>query len=159
MAFNDKAEPRQPPAGASLGPIRSSPPSAAPSPTSAPSRVRRIILELGLRYRPASAEQLEGHQAKLAALIADLADLPPDMLERAASHWVRQSAFMPKASDLVRLARNFATAEHGRPMQRLDVAASRNARIAEEPGARRDLRWIDDGRGLRLVANGRSDDA
>jgi hypothetical protein len=118
--------------------------------------VRRIILELGLRYRPASADQLEAHQAKLAALIADLADLPPAMLERAASHWVRQSAFMPKASDLVALARNFASAERGSPMQRLDVAALRNARMAEEPGGRRDVRWVDDGHGLRLVGLARS---
>ena len=114
--------------------------------------MRRIILELGLRYRPAAADQLEGHQAKLAALTSDLADLPPPMLERAAQHWVRQSAFMPKASDLLALARSFARAERGSPLRPVDVAALRNARMAEEPGARRDLRWIDDGGGLRLVA-------
>jgi hypothetical protein len=83
--------------------------------------------------------------------MADLADLPPAMLERAASHWVRQSAFLPKASDLVALTRHFAIAEHGSATRRLDVAAQRNARMAEEAGARRDLRWVDDGIGLRLV--------
>jgi len=114
--------------------------------------VKRIVLELGLRYRPAAADQLEAHQAKLAALISDLADLPPAVLERAARHWVRQSAFMPKASELIALARNFASAERGSALRRLDVAALRNARMAEERGARRDLRWIDDGGGLRLVA-------
>ncbi len=116
--------------------------------------MKRIILELGLRYRPASADQLEAHQAKLAALMTDLADLPPAMLERAAGHWVRQSAFMPKASDLVMLARNFATAKRGSALQRLDVAAIRNARMEQEPGARHDVRWVDDGRGLRLVSGG-----
>lgn len=118
--------------------------------------MKRIILELGLRYRPAAADQLEAHQAKLAALIGDLADLEPAVLERAARHWVRQSAFMPKASELIALARNFASAEHGSALHRLDVAALRNARMAAEPGARRDLRWIDDGRGLRLVARDRA---
>lgn len=114
--------------------------------------MKRIILELGLRYRPAAADQLEAHQAKLAALISDLADLSPLMLERAAHHWVRQSAFMPKTSDLLALARNFASAERGSTRQPLDVAGLRNARMAEEPGSRRDLRWVDDGLGLRLVS-------
>jgi hypothetical protein len=119
--------------------------------------VKRIVLELGLRYRPAAADQLEAHHAKLAALISDLADLQPTVLERAARHWVRQSAFMPKASELIALARNFANAERGGRSGRLDVAALRNARLAEEPGGRRDLRWIDDGGGLRLVACDRAD--
>ena len=121
------------------------------SPKNVPSAVKRIILELGLRYRPAAAEQIEPHQAKLVAMMGDLADLPPALLERAARHWVRQSAFMPKASDLVALVGSFVRAERGGLLRRLDVAALRNARIAEEPGARRDLRWIDDGGGLRLV--------
>jgi hypothetical protein len=147
VAFSDRPDPPARPS-----PTRSSPPSAAPLPRSVPSAVKRIILELGLRYRPAAADQLEAHQAKLAALISDLADLSPPVLERAARHWVRQSAFMPKTSDLLALARSFACAERGSPLQPLDVAALRNARMAGEPGARRDLRWVDDARGLRLVA-------
>jgi hypothetical protein len=118
-----------------------------------PSAVKRIILELGLRYRPA-ADQLEAHQAKLAALMSDLADLPAAALERAANQWIRQSAFMPKASELIQLARNFARAERASPQRPLDVAASRNARMAAEAGARDDIRWVDDGHGLRLVAAG-----
>jgi hypothetical protein len=159
VEFSDKSDP---PGHASLGPTRSSPPSARPWRRSVPSAVKRIILELGLRYRPAASDQLEAHHAKLAALMSDLADLPPALLERAAGQWVRQSPFMPKASDLLQLARGFAGAEFGSALQPLDVAALRNARMAEEPGARRDLHWVDDGHGLRLVAvdaKGRSDDA
>ena len=157
MAFSDQQDP---PGGPRPNPTRSSPPCAEPWRRSVPSAVKRIILELGLRYRPAAADQLEPHQAKLAALMSDLADLPPALLTRAASHWVRQSAFMPKASDLIQLARHFANAEHDRPLRPLDVAGLRNARMNAEPGTRRDIRWIDDGRGLRLVAvnpEGRSD--
>jgi len=149
VEFSDQPDPS---GRARPSPTRSSPRSVEPWRKNVPSVVKRIILELGLRYRPAAADQLEPHQAKLAALMNDLADLPPAVLERAARHWVRQSAFLPKASDLLQLARNFANAERGNALQRLDVAGQRNARMAEEPGARRDLRWIDDGHGLRLVA-------
>lgn len=77
-----------------------------PSPTRKPSAgLKRIILELGLRYRPARADQLEGHQAKIAALISDLIDVPLEPLEFACRSWARRSQFMPKASDLIDLAR------------------------------------------------------
>jgi hypothetical protein len=61
-------------------------------------------LELGLRYRPVARDQLDGHQAKIAALIADLIDVPIGPLEAACKAWVAQSPFMPKASDLIELA-------------------------------------------------------
>lgn len=87
-------------------PILSSPHTNEPAPRKKPSAaLNRIILELGLRYRPTAAAQLEGHQAKIAALIADLIDVPLGPLEAACRQWVTRSPFMPKASDLIELAR------------------------------------------------------
>ena len=120
-----------------------------------PPSIRRIVLELGLRYRPAAADRIAAHLSRLEALMADLAELPPAMLERATAQWVRDKPFLPRASELVRLTRDLASAEAGSggaPGRRLDVAARRNAAIAGEPGARHDLRWIDDEHGLRLVS-------
>jgi hypothetical protein len=44
---------------------------------------------------------LEGHNATVAALIADVADMPPHLLERAIAEHVRESNFMPKAAQLI----------------------------------------------------------
>lgn len=66
--------------------------------------LRQAIMEVGLRYRPAAGDQLAGHQAKIAALIADLIDVPIEPLRMACTAWVRRSPYMPKASDLIALA-------------------------------------------------------
>lgn len=88
-----------------LGPTHSSRHTEGPARKNVPPSIKRLVLELGLRYRPASPAQLEGHQAKLVALMMDLADIPPPALERAIKRWVVDSPFLPKASDLVALCR------------------------------------------------------
>ena len=47
----------------------------------------------------------------MALLITDVADIPPDMLERAIQRHVRQSHFMPKASELIALCQAEARRE------------------------------------------------
>jgi hypothetical protein len=82
-------------------------PTVVPLRKSAPASIKRLILELGLRYRPMAPDQLEAYQAKLAALTADCADLPPKRLERAIADWARESPFLPKASDLISKAQSY----------------------------------------------------
>lgn len=66
---------------------------------------KRLIGELGLRYRPSAQADLEDHATALALLTMDVADIPAHLLELAIRDWVRESHFMPKASDLIALAK------------------------------------------------------
>lgn len=59
-----------------------------------------MIGELGLRYRPSAAADLEAHAARLALLALDIADCSPELLRYAIRQWVRQSRFMPTAAEL-----------------------------------------------------------
>lgn len=90
-----------------LGPTRASTSCGRESPRNVPPAIKRLIGELGLRYRPSGQADLEAHAASLALLARDLADVPPHFLERAIRDWVPRSHFMPKASELVELARKF----------------------------------------------------
>lgn len=70
-----------------------------------PPAVGRIIGELGLRYRPSAQADLEAHAEALRLLSEDLHDVPPHLLEDAAKRWVQANRFMPKASELIDMAR------------------------------------------------------
>lgn len=96
------------PAYADLGPTPRSISSARETHSSLPSgAVKRLIGELGLRYRPSAQADLEAHAAALALLARDVADVPPAYLERAIREWVRESVYMPKAKDLISLAQSY----------------------------------------------------
>ena len=66
--------------------------------------MKKIISELGLRFRPSAQADLEAHSAKLAFLAMDCADVPARFLEAAAKEWTRTSRFLPTASELIALA-------------------------------------------------------
>jgi len=85
--------------------------SEQPKKRAVPPAIGRIIGELGLRYRPAAAADLEAHAHTLRLLCEDVADVPPHLLEDAAKRWVRENKFMPKASELVALARGQLSTE------------------------------------------------
>lgn len=65
----------------------------------------RIIGELGLRYRPSAQADLIAHAEAIRLLTEDVADVPVELLDAAAKQWARENRFMPKASELVALAR------------------------------------------------------
>jgi hypothetical protein len=130
-----------------LGPTRSLQPTVVPLRKSAPPAVKRMILELGLRYRPAAADALEGYQAKIAALTADCADLPPNLLERAIADWVRTSPFLPKASDLIARCQGYVAPKLVGGLQAL--ADRYNVSMSSE-GIAKGLRWIVEGDELKL---------
>lgn len=77
-------------------------PSYAEPPRKKPSAaLRRIVGELGLRYRPASAAEIQAHEDKLELLIEDLNGMAEDVLEAAAKELAKERPFMPRASDLI----------------------------------------------------------
>lgn len=113
-----------------------------------PSSIRRIIAEVGLRYRPTERADLEAHTARLALLASDLADMPADYLQRAVNMWVAKSPYLPKASDLVEVARGFVE-------QKRAANSGAGANVIAEMNARRsdpDLLWVRDAGGsLKLL--------
>lgn len=95
-------------AGRSLpDPAQPSPSFDKPSSKNVPSAIKRLVAELGLRYRPSAQADLEEHAATLALLARDLADIPPQYLEKAIAVWVSQKPWLPKASELVEIAKRF----------------------------------------------------
>lgn len=93
-------------------------------------KTERLIGQLGLRYRPSAQADIEEHAAALALLTADVADIPPHILDEAISRHVAQSPYMPKASELIALAKEVvAPPSNGKPV---DMAARRNAQLRAE---------------------------
>ena len=118
-----------------------------------PAKIKALIAELGLRYRPTATADLVAHGALLALLARDLADLPPDRVERAINAWVRAERWMPKAADLVALCqqqqraefKHIAANDRSPRSSAQAFADSRNAAMATEPTARKDIEWyVDD---------------
>lgn len=68
----------------------------------------RIIAELGLRYRPSAQADLEAYAHTLRLLTQDVADVDPGALGYACREWVRTKPFLPKANELIALAREFS---------------------------------------------------
>ena len=90
-------------------------------------KTRRLIAELGLRYRPTAQADLEAHAAMLALLARDLGDVDPDHLEKAIAEHVRCSRFMPKAAELFDLVERYSSASrpiftvHAAPYHQQDI--------------------------------------
>lgn len=92
-------------------PLTSTARPAEPRKRSVPPAIGRIIGELGLRYRPSVSADLEAHALAIKLLAEDVSDIPPHLLETAAKRWVREQRFMPKASELIALARGELSGE------------------------------------------------
>lgn len=114
-----------------------------------------MISRLGLRFRPTNQADLEAHAGMLALLAEDLADIPSDLLDKAISRHVTSSPYMPKAADLIRLAKNIDAESRVEPVKRTgqsyahDLAAQYNARCTRD-----DVEWYVDHAGavaIRLI--------
>lgn len=122
-------------------------PQAAKPRKRASAKTERLIAELGLRYRPSVQADLEEHAATLALLTTDVADIPPDLLEQAIRRHVMKSPYMPKASELIELARNLLNQKQ-QARSDMPLVDRWNARLAAE--GRYDIRWIDDNGQMKL---------
>lgn len=89
-------------------PVRSSKPKVS-------AITQRIVAEIGFRYRPTAAADLEAHAGAIAALASDVWDVPPGLLERAGQKYARESKFriLPTAYDLITLARQIDEQDRG----------------------------------------------
>lgn len=115
-----------------------------PSETSRPkpsAKIRDLVSRLGLRYRPTNAADLDAHAAMLALLAQDLADIPYDLLDRAISRHVMISPYMPKAADLVKLAREIDDARRPNLPNEGATYAHRLAASYNQRGNRPDVEW------------------
>jgi len=154
---------RPPQAYEDLGPTRHLTSNVLPlrrsQPKSVPPRIKLLIADLGLRYRPpGGSTDLEAHASALALLTLDVADLPHDRLERAINTWVRSEKWMPKASELVALCQSQQRAEFepraataAKHDQATAFIDSRNAMMTSEPTARKDIEWFADANGERKL--------
>ncbi|MDB5412624.1 MAG: hypothetical protein JWR10_959 [Rubritepida sp.] len=125
---------------------------------SVPSRIKLLVAEIGLRFRPTERTDLEAHSARIALLTTDLADMPVSDLERAIAVWVAKSRFMPTAAELVEIARGFIAGERQERRQE-----SGDDHVLAEMNARRSnlkLMWFRDAGGsLRLFDRQQVEDA
>ncbi|MES2173864.1 MAG: hypothetical protein V4523_07940 [Pseudomonadota bacterium] len=127
-----------------------------PRPTSRtiPAKVRDLIAKLGLRYRPTSQSDLEAHAGQLAMLASDLHDIPADLLESAISEWATRSPYMPKAFDLIQLAKGYlpkpAKPNASTPNDWESKAHAANDALGARPDGRRDIRWVATHEGIEL---------
>jgi hypothetical protein len=119
-----------------------------------PAKIKTLIGELGLRYRPAAAADLAAHGATLALLARDLCDLPYDRLEHAIHVWVRSERWMPKAADLIALCQRHQAEELGARIQGRGASSgvdsfvdARNASLSSGTSKRKDIEWFVDGSG------------
>lgn len=79
-----------------------------------PPAIQKLILELGLRYRPLGANDQDAYRQQVALLAGDCAEVPPDILARAIERYVRipGSNFLPRANQLIEIAKSCASPNH-----------------------------------------------
>lgn len=131
------------PAYEDLGPTRLLTSSVQPNERRKPSaRTARIIGELGLRYRPSAAADLEAHAASLALLTQDVAHMPEDRLEWAAKEWARTERFMPKACELIALCHKSRNSSDSERMHRLRAACDHGNADLAAIGRAHELEWV-----------------
>lgn len=73
--------------------------------------------------------------------------MPAHLLSKAIAKHVMQSPYLPKASDLVKLAKEFIPAGPSIGGVGETLAQKGNRLLNADPNGRRDIRWFDDGNG------------
>jgi len=113
---------------------------ASTKPQKVPAAVRKLILELALRFRPLGQADQATYQAKVAFLADDCADIPPDILARAIERYVKipGNNFLPKAAQLIEIARSIVAPVTPSGMRLVDQY---NGQLAANPRGRRDIIW------------------
>jgi len=123
--------------------------SSRPSETFRPkpsAKIRDLIARLGLRFRPTNQADLAAHAAMLAILADDLADVPAVLLDQAIQRHVATSPYMPKAADLIRIAKEIDREEQARIPKRNPGRsyAEELAALYNSQRTRSDVEWYVD---------------
>lgn len=93
----------------------------------------------------------EAHQAKLAALLTDVVDVPAHLLDLAAKEWVRSNRFLPSAAELIQLAQVHVPAAAPAIAPGETLADTYNARLVRDhPNRSRGIGWVDTPSGPEL---------
>lgn len=86
-------------------------------------------------------------------LASDLSDLPSDLLERAISEWSVRSPYMPKAYDLVQIAKGYLPKPASKSGDKSDwetMAERSNEAMHNAEKGRKDIRWVANHAGMTL---------
>lgn len=86
-------------------------------------------------------------------LASDLSDLPSDLLERAISEWSVRSPYMPKAYDLVQIAKGYLPKPASKSGDKSDweaMAERANEAMHNAEKGRKDIRWVANHAGMTL---------
>jgi hypothetical protein len=81
---------------------------------------RQAIAELGLRFQPANAADLEAHRLRLELLASDCAEIAPSLLRDACDMVARDAKGLPYASEILAAARHLVEER-----QRIQAATER----------------------------------
>ena len=94
-------------------PTHYAPHSQTPSPNARqksapiPPQIKRIILDLSLRFQPTDETKRVAFNDRVALLASDCANVPTEWLEVAARRWIETGdGFLPTASALIKLAQD-----------------------------------------------------
>lgn len=108
--------------------------------------VTKIISDLAIRYQPSANADMAAHASKVAMLIKDVSHVPAHLLQAAADEWAKRSPYLPKASELIEVART-----------KRDVSRFKGESLASRYNAQRqrdDVIWEDiPGGGVRIRFN------
>lgn len=66
---------------------------------------RQAVAEIGLRFQPSNAQDLEAHRMRLELLAIDCSEITPTLLRQAGDRVAQYSQFLPKASEILAAAR------------------------------------------------------
>jgi len=66
---------------------------------------RQAIAELGLRFQPSNAAEMDAHRIRLELLALDCSEIAPALLRQACDNVAREAQFLPRAVELLNAAR------------------------------------------------------
>lgn len=114
-----------------------------------PPGVKRIILDLSLRFQPTDETKRTAYNDRVALLATDCATIPPQFLQLASEQWISEgTGFLPTASDMIRMARKAQTDAETRSAQGKDWYRHYVTKCAE----RNSINWSSGKAELECVA-------
>ena len=91
---------------------------------------RQAVAEIGLRFQPSNAADLEAHRMRLELLAIDCSEITPTLLRHAGDRVAQYSQFLPKASEILAAAREIVE-ERQRVQRNSGIATNSDGEIIE----------------------------